>query len=251
MRRGLLVFVAPVLLVAAAVVVLTGPDPLRVPAGLLLLLLPGVLGVFALFPPSTIERAPRTMLTVGLSLSVAALAALALDVTVGLRRFTWVAVLVVIAVSTLLVAAARARGRYAASGPTIPRVRPRDLLLVLVGVALLGAAIGVMRTPLHAANVQGYTALWMVPVSGENAVRIGVESGELKSMSFQLVVRSRDGTIYYSSVPSLASGARVERVIAFPRSDHRGPERITAELFRVGTTRTPYRSTAVTLRAKA
>ena len=246
MKRSSLPLGAVVLTVFAGIAVLVGPGPVRLLAGILLLLLPGILATFALFPSATIERAARTMLALGLALVLAALAALVLDVTVGLRRATWVVALVVVTAVAAGVAAARAPEWGVGARLTIRPVRVRDLVVVAGGVAILGVAIAVMRAPLHATDIQGYTALSLLPAPRGRAVAVGVTSGELKKMTFRLVVRSRGSVVYDRTLPPLAPGAKIERSVPLPHA--RRGDRVTADLLRPGVTGGPYRSTSLTVR---
>ena len=112
MRRGNREVVAiAVLAVASAAIVLWVPSrPARIVFALpLLFLLPGLSLTASLFPRERLDAPRRLLLSLGLSLSVAILGALLLDLTdVGLRRSTW-AVLLALLTCAASVGAVRRR----------------------------------------------------------------------------------------------------------------------------------------------
>jgi len=190
--------VATVTIAALATLVVTlvpGVRPLRTPfAAALLLALPGYALTAALFAGRVIEWPRRVLMALGLSVSVSLVVGLILNLTpFGLRGASWaVALLATTCIPCAI--AARLRDDGTVLRPrSVPRLRPAltDLLFFAAAVLLLGGAVALARTPLSAKNAQGYTELWLVRSGPEAAatVRVGVASGELRPMSYRLVVR--------------------------------------------------------------
>jgi uncharacterized membrane protein len=179
---------------ATVVTVVPGLLPLRVTLALpLLLVLPGYSLTTALFPHREIDRSRRLLLSVALSLSLAVVIGLVLNLTpFGLRSPSWAAALLIVTSAASTVAFVR-RQRRVTAGPVarVPPLRPRDAVFFLAAACILGGAVAFARVPLPAKKVQGYTVLWLLPGSrGEAAaVRVGVTSGELEPVTYRLVVR--------------------------------------------------------------
>jgi hypothetical protein len=246
-RRSAEPIAVAAVIAASVVIVLVAPRALRIPfATLFLLVLPGYFATLALFPRGSIDRARRALLSLALSIALVVLVALLLHLTFELRSATWVAALAVLEFATYLIA--RERIGWRPSSKLSPwRVRARDALLLAVALAVLAAAVTLARTPLHAAHVQGYTALWIVPARHGAAVRVVVASGELKTLAYRLIVFNGGRRIQTQTLPSVAPGTQVARVVTLPQRS-RGP--ISAVLYRDDQPRSPYRSVSLTLPRK-
>jgi uncharacterized membrane protein len=211
---------ATVMVAAFAALVVTlvpGLPALRTPfAALLLLALPGYSLTAALFGGRAIDWPRRLLLTIGLSISLSVVVGLLLNQTpLGLRASSWsVALLAVTCVACAV--AVRLRREV----PSLPAVRRRrvplpDLMFLLGAALLLFSAVALARTPLTAKNVQGYTALWLLPGGGgETAtVRVGIRSGELHTVSFRLVIRVGAKVAYERRLPAFQPGRQFEAIV--------------------------------------
>jgi uncharacterized membrane protein len=145
----------------------------------------------------------------------------------------WALVLVVVAGSGIAVL--RRRNREGRQRPRLPRLRARDALLLLAAAAVAAGAVAFARTALPAKNVQGYTALWLLP--GHNrSMRVGITSGELHPMTYQLRLRLGPRHAYTRSV-SLEPGQRWEEIVRFRSPGNTAGVPVTANLFREGSRR--------------
>jgi hypothetical protein len=93
-------------------------------------------------------------------------------------------------------------------------------LAAVLALALAGVAFGLARTPLPAKDARGYTALWLLPGKKSASMQVGVESAELRRMSYRLEVR-RGPRVIASAPLTLEPGERWSAVIevdSIPRS---------------------------------
>jgi uncharacterized membrane protein len=187
------VFAIAVLAVASAAIVLWVPSrPARIVFALpLLFLLPGLSLTASLFPRERLDAPRRLLLSLGLSLSVAILGTLLLDLTdVGLRRSTW-AVLLALLICAASAGAVRRRARLVPAGFRWRVPKTFDVAIVLVALAVATGAVVFARTPLTATSVQGYTALSIRSAlrPGESRIfRIEISSDELQTTGYHLDV---------------------------------------------------------------
>lgn len=198
-RRNLDLAVAAVVAAASAVIVVRFSLPVAVRIAFVLplvLVLPGYALARALLSGRELEGSLRLLLSLGLSLSLAIVTGLVLDVsTIGLDTRSWAVSLAAETWSLCVVAGPRWRRRNDVdeAAPSTPswRLRGRDVVLFAVAACIFSGAVAFARTPLPAPNVHGYTALWLLPgpAGHRSDFRIGVKSGELKRVSYRLVVR--------------------------------------------------------------
>lgn len=212
-----------------AAIAVIAPAAVRVPLAIaLLLIVPGYFATLALFPYGEFDSARRALFALALSLALGILLALVLNLAGALHATTW-------AIGLAFVGAALAEAARRRSG-SLPRprvgrwrLRRRDAVLLGLALALLAAALGISRTPLGAKHIQGYTALWITRVDSGNAVRVGLRSGELRALSYRLLVTSDGHRVYAGRVGPVEPGARVSRVVPLG-TDQR--TRIDAILYR-------------------
>lgn len=170
----------------------------------LVFLLPGYALSAVLFPPGTIGRDLRLVLTVVLSLAAIALGGLVLHLVAVLERGTFVGLLAVV---TLVAAAVALKGRQETWNDRAPhgdRSRPP------IGVALaLGAAIGLAGLAIAIASAGAqrqiddahFSGLWLTPQGGtrvppdEPPVLVGIANEEGKTVDYRLTVRQGDTEI--------------------------------------------------------
>jgi uncharacterized membrane protein len=210
--------VAVATIAALVVMLVPGLLPLRVIVALpLLVALPGYSLTAALFPGREIDWPRRLLLSMALSLSLAVVIGLVLNLMpFGLRSASWAAALLFVIWAATLVAVARRR-RKGLIGPAarVRRVRLRDAAFLLVAACVLAGAVAFARTPLPAKKTQGYTALWLLPGSGREtaSVRVGVASGELNPMTYRLVVRVGSRVVHERRLFRLEPGAEVDETL--------------------------------------
>jgi hypothetical protein len=242
-RRGHLDALAAGAILAAVVVALgIAPAPVRFALALPLLLgVPGYAVTRAAFAGRALDAAQLILLSVGLSVALAALLALVLDITLGLRPAAWAIALAGVTVGASAVAAARRRDLEPRRPRPAVRVRGRDaLLLGAAGVVACGAVV-LARTPLSAKDVEGYTALWIVDAGASDAgIRVGVTSGELNPVTFRLLVTSGGKRLYEARRLDIRPGTNVERVVPL---DGAAGGTVEALLFAVGSNRAFRRAT--------
>lgn len=180
---------------AAAVIALSpAPVPIRVAFGVpLALFLPG-LALAAAFLAATIPWIERVAVSIGLSVAVCVVGGFALHWTpTGLTTASWVGVLLGTTMAGVAIATRRPvpkdRDRKQIRRPWLP-AHGRLLVAVPVTVIIVTLAVVLVRTPLPAKGVRGYTTLWLVPAGNQpGAVRIGVESAELRTTPYRLELR--------------------------------------------------------------
>lgn len=161
-----------------------------VPALALVLFLPGYAASVCLFPASTLERLERLLLAVGISISLAVLAALVLDRTAHLTSRSWAGALA--AATAVAVAGGILRRREpnvgVDSSPPL-RIELGRLLLgsLVVAVAAACVVVAVALARLPAGTAQGSTILWARadrPVRG--TYTLGLQSSELHTSTYVL-----------------------------------------------------------------
>jgi uncharacterized membrane protein len=238
---------------ALVVLAVPGAHLLRaVFAALLVIGLPGYALTAALFAAPRIDLPRRLLLILGLGLSTAIVIALVLNSTpFGLRSWTWTVALLIVTCSGCAVAAERRRRLFPApaSIPTfsVPHVRLRDLIVVLVALGVFGGVIAFARTPLAAENALGYSAVWLLPGShgGTTTVRVGVTSAEKRTTSYRLVLRMGRKIVYERELANLAPGRNFTTVVRLsgrPRSTT-----LEALLYRRGRPSSVYRLARLSL----
>ena len=244
-------FVATLALAAAlfSVEVESPPAPRVASALLLLLLLPGLGFIGALFPARSLTAPEIALLAIALSFSLAIIGALVLHVArIGLTGGSWATFLASVTIAGA--ATAQARGTYVGDGvprPTLSRTWLIDGALLGLAFSLVAGAIWLARTPLPAKGVDGYTALWMLPSDrGRQYLDIGVQSSELESTRYRLDVR-----VGQTPLPayrfSLATGERWNARLRVNR-DWKGVVR--ARLYRAAEPRSVYRRVRLLVDAK-
>jgi hypothetical protein len=239
MRRDL--DLAVTVLAAIGCAVWTAVPWLRVAAGLpLVLVLPGYALSTLIVPDGRGARGKispvlwRAMWTAGLSLAVAALGGLLLNLTpVGLTRVTWTLSL---AGLTVLAAAASGlrRHRSLAHLPHLSRRTPVSRLVAcyaVAAVAIAGGAIGLAAASAgwefsdggsHPPGARGFAQLWLVPAPG--TATLGVRSGYAGTRTFHVVLRNGSRAIGTWDL-SLGAGQTWRQTLSEPAG-----QRLTAEL---------------------
>jgi hypothetical protein len=78
-----------------------------------------------------------------------------------------------------------------------PAFKPLNLVLYGISAALLVLGLWIASLPAPADRVQGYSALWMLPpeTNAGRTVKIGIQSTELQTTSYELRVQFNDQII--------------------------------------------------------
>jgi uncharacterized membrane protein len=160
--------------------------------------LPGYALTAAVFARQPLELPQRVLLSVGLSLSVLALGTIALNyVPGGLGAVSWTLLLVLIVLASCRSAALR-RPRNRGSGEAWlrPRLSAVTAGLLLGGLLSVGAAFALTFTTTSAEHADGYTEMWLLPPTPDDAAaggaRVGVTSQEQERTGYRLRVRVGD-----------------------------------------------------------
>lgn len=166
-------------------------------AGPLVLVLPGYALTVALSLDSSRGSAEVAAMSLGLSLAIAALGGLVLELLPGgIRAQSWT--LLLCAVTLACSAAGWWRRQHAPPesftfGQQQQLITLKHGMMFAASIVLVGGAIWVARTPAVEQPNQAYSVLWAVPVSDDpNLVRLGVSSAEPENESFVVRVVTGD-----------------------------------------------------------
>jgi hypothetical protein len=215
---------------AAAVLVLPAGSITRGLAGVVLVaVLPGAAFARAVLPDP--DRAPeRLLVALGMSATIVALAAIALDVVgVPLERAVWAPVLVVLTAAASIASIVRRRDAPRRSF-SLPRIGRTDAVNLVLASAVICVAVWLGTTPLRPPpGTPGYTALWMEPERA-GLTAVVVSSAETRPTRYRLVLKVGAGVLGASAPFTLAPGQRFRADVQLPP----GPDaRVTTLLYRV------------------
>ena len=226
---------AAVALAAAATAVVLVPS---VPAWLrivvvvpFLLALPGYLGL-RVAGSGRLGVEDRTLLTVGLSVSILAIAGLALDrLPDGLSRGSWLAAIDLGVVCALVVA----RRRPAPEAPRRPVARPRVRWATVGALALAGAlVVTALTVDIRGAQAQErrerFVEVWLVP-SGSRSAILGIRSAEPGVTGYRMTLADGSRRLRAWSGIRLGWGESWQVTVSLPASVRAG-ETVTAHLYR-------------------
>jgi len=239
------------LAIVCALVVVFGTflGPLRIVfAVVLLLILPGFSVVQLLFVDEALDAVRRAVFAVGLSIALAILVTLVLNVVPGgVRAGTWACALAVVTCAASAATAGRLRPRRPKRSQLRRLANRRDVVLMLLACAVLGATIGLATTPLGAASASGYTAMWIKPGSnaGRPAVRLTIACVERHRTSYRVVVEVGGKPQRTIRKNELRPGE--ERLLSIPVRAAARRVRVRALLFREATPLVVYRRTTLWL----
>lgn len=182
----------------------------------------------------------RGLWTVGLSLALAALGGLLLNLTpAGLTRTTWTVSLTAVTLLTLAASAwlrSLRSGGTSASWVTTERPPARAALTVLAALAVAGVAIGLAVVSAGWQRSPGFAQLWLVPSrivaargpAAPGQATLGVRSGYAGTETFHLVLRRDTSTIGTWDF-TLTAGQTWQRAITTQAGQH-----LTAQLSTTG-----------------
>jgi uncharacterized membrane protein len=241
MRRDLTLVVALACLALAAAL-FSAPVWLRAPLLVpLVLVLPGYALAAILFPLRTISPAERGVYAVGLSIAVAAVGGLLIQLVVGLDRDIWAAFLALVTIA----AGVRGprggnRGRMTFSLAKMPRSLPIGVAVFLAAAVIAGMAIASAGDGLRDAQAKiHFTDFWLLPGDAgprTQHVSIGLHSHEGRTAHYTVRL-SREGLPLATESLTLRAGEQWEQSFAVTKIRQRVP--VLASLSRDGL---PYRS---------
>lgn len=252
----------PLALAGAAVVTLAlpalGEGPVRAILALpLVLVVPGYALTLALLPRLRLGAGERLVLSLGLSLALAALGGFVLNWTPwGLRPQPWAVLLALTTLASGAVAGARravparvgvpegrgAPGSPVAMHPSSGSRAPLPALLLALATVVAGAAWWTARGGAVQQASAGFTQLWVLPAAGGDAltVRLGVHSREPAPVSYRLRLEVEGALIREWPAVTLDPGEQWEAVATLsPSQGAAGP--IKAVLYRADAPATAYR----------
>jgi hypothetical protein len=212
----------------------------------LVLVLPGYAGARAIFAGAKLAGAELAVMSVALSIATVVVGGFLLwGAGVGLGRPAWAGLL---GGTTLMAAIVWNRRGDASVVATRPfRVSRREIVIVLLVLAVAGGSLGLARKALPARGLEGYTALWADPRGSHRTIQVGVLSEQTKSISFWLDVRL-DGRRVLGRRLVLQPGHSWQTTVRAPVGTT--PRRLVATLYIPGNT-SPYRRVDVRLAGDA
>lgn len=209
----------------------------------LALLLPGLALTLALFPRRRVRLAVRVLFSLGLSLCVAALGGLLLNLTPwGLRPAPWAGLLAGATLAATLLAYWRGRNirvvQFKRGERQLRPVQTSGILLIGAAVVLTGLAVQMART--GAAQQQAsstFTELWLLPQAAGNQLQVGVRNNERTAVTYKLQIDQGGSILREWPSIELDPGKVWESSLAAPA----GSASMTANLYRLDTPSTVYR----------
>jgi len=207
------------------------------------LILPGYALTMAVLPNPTLRFAEQLTFTLGLSLAIAAVGGVVLNLTPwGLQAGTWAAWLGTVTAVAGVIALLRCRRRVRSalnSRPMFADLNVRQLLMFGLAVCITLGAIGLARYGAVQQQSAGFTQLWIQPADqgGMPNVRIGVESMEQRPIQYRLELKSNGSVIREWSSINVAPGKAWETTVALGTSA--GP--VEAVLYRTEAPEMVYR----------
>lgn len=185
-----------ILTIAALGIVLLGLDQpfLRVAITLpFAFILPGYAVIAALFPRQRLLFAARLLLAVALSLSLAGISGLFLQVThLGLDPFSWVIVLSLITVFGSATAWLRRPARAGVERTPV-NLKLGHIIMMAAACVLVVVALQIAQDGVRSQPRPGFTQLWLLPVEGQDfAVQLGIRNEERQTLIYRLVVQVGD-----------------------------------------------------------
>jgi uncharacterized membrane protein len=231
MRRDLVLVVA-LACAGFLVALLSAPVWLRsvllVP---LVLILPGYALAANLFAPRSVSPGERSVYVVVLSIAVAALGGLIVQLAIGLDRRSWAVLLATVTVLAA-VRGIRETPREPAPVPAMPWRPALVAAAFLIASLIAGLAIASAGDGLHEAQSKiRFTAFWLLPSLGAEGatVVVGARSHEGRPTDYELRLR-QGGRSLASEDLTLVAGERWER--SYPVTAAPSGETVTATLLR-------------------
>lgn len=244
-------------ILAGTVLALTGaPLALRaLGAVALAFVLPGGALLLALMPHARLSRAERVAVMLGGSLVATVGTAFALHVLPpGMSALSWGVALGALTATGGVVGALRAlrarageaatmeiatagagRGSVAVAaaggwvagapvaGPRLRMVAPVTLVMLATAVVLVALSLVIARSGMALGPTARFTELWLLPLDGRSAVRVGVANHEGDSQVYRLQVTVDGLPVAAESRVTLPDGGATDAIVVLP--DRRGKAR--------------------------
>jgi uncharacterized membrane protein len=249
MRRKTLDLYAVTLVTLAcvALVVLDQGGVVRIVTGAMLaLVLPGYAITALAFPPQALGSTERATLTLGLSLTLCALAGLMLNATPwGLQAITWAGSLG--GITLLATGGALWRWWGHRTGPVDGHLRlslrPAQGLLFGVSAAIVVAAVVIARTGAIQQAYPGFTQLWLIKEQ-PGLVQVGIGNHEARPMAYRLQLEEQGSVVAdWPSIELDAGRAWTGHLDPLQTASSGG--KIVAKLYRLDAPDTVYRQTVL------
>jgi uncharacterized membrane protein len=184
----------------------------------------------------------RVAAATGLSLAVAALTALLLNLSPwGVRPLPWAVVLGGITAAATVLAAWTSRERRPSPGGSFSRPRPASLLMLAAAAGVVVLAVVVAREGALRQSTPGFTQFWMQPGTGAGTVALGVTNHEHATIAYRVRLTAADRTVGEAGPFTVADGATWSATT--PVAGETPDQPITATLYRVDQPGTAYRQT--------
>jgi len=194
---------------------------------LLTFLLPGYALQAAMINAPTLGKAERLLLRLGLSLAVAILGGLILNLTVwGLRSSTWAASLGAVTAAGCLVAIVRRRGIRAVSSPALPHFHGSVQLMPLGLAGLMGiaAVVILVRSVMLASDFAArdpaveVVQLWALPetVDGQTTLQVGIANRQGDTATYRLQLQQGGQLLQEWPAITLSAGEQWETRVTLP-----------------------------------
>ena len=269
---GRLLLAVAIAVLAAVFVWLNAPAPLRVPLGVVaVLVLPGYCLSLLAFPPGpSVGEAERLGLSLGLSVALVGVVAICLQYTRwGVRPAPLVIAITAATILWATLAAVRewtqppAPADAASLIPATSRMRWRSrsalLVTALVGATLVGAGAVAVAVPQPASQASEFYLLGPEGLA-ENFPRqafagrpvpitVGVRNRDTSPLTFEVVVRSSTEDVARYGPSTCDAGAVCEHGLSFAAPHAGDNQPITFQLFRLNET-VPFRTLRLWLDVK-
>ncbi len=157
--------------------------------------LPGYGLTTVLFARRALDIPVRVLFSVGLSLAMAALSGLILNLTLAGISLQNPLVTLLIGVPALVGLYSLVRDGVQADRTTAAGLvgfRPRQVLFLLLAVVIAATAVAIARTPTSTKNLTGYSMFWVQAGSVPNTLELGVQIEEFTTTSYQVRFQIND-----------------------------------------------------------
>ncbi len=231
---------------AVALVLETTGAPRAFASLLLVFVLPGRAFLAAWFPHRLAEAPGNLLLTLFLSIAIAVIGGLVLNLLPqGLEAQTWALWLGAAAIFDGMIAlllSARAFPARASRPRVAPIMQANQALMILVALLLVAGSIVVARTGALHQPYPGFTQLWMVQGTIPSTVQVGVQNEEGETVSYWLVVRQGATPIQAYYDIHINAGEVWNSVIPLPPDVNGMQQPIEAQLYRADQPNHVYRN---------
>ncbi|HVU09929.1 MAG TPA: DUF1616 domain-containing protein [Phototrophicaceae bacterium] len=252
LRKPLIESALLTITVVAVALVLETMGVARAAAALLLVfVLPGRAFLAAWFPYRLDEAPGNLLLTFFLSIAIAVIGGLVLNLLPqGLEAQTWAVWLGAATIFNGLIALLRSVRPFPA-GAARPHFTPllpaSQALMIGIAVLLVAGSLVVARSGALNQPYPGFTQLWMLPADTPNSVQIGVLNEEGQTVSYWLVVRQGTTPIQAHYDIQIDAGGTWNGIVSLPPTISNTQEPIEAQLYRADSPNSVYRDVSLSV----